>query len=236
MAHASCSMFTAEDNFNPSIALDNAIISISQPPSPSGRASASGQTARAPNRGTVNIYVLPSETTTRNLIAQYFGDTGLLFPYIHEQTFLDTYNDIKGHDFNQIRRTWLGLLNMVMAMATSTTIVNGLSAERRARESNVYYQRARGLCEKQIMRGTSLEIGKFYLSKTVSLANNISAISTPDRSIPSRDTEIRGGMDSSRSCSKGCLATRPSLYRCFQSFFSSRSRVSKANLVRMRRT
>ena len=111
----------------------------------------------------VNIYALPPEATTRNLIARYFGDTGLLFPYIYEQAFLDTYNEIEASGFTKIRRTWLGLLNMIMAMATSTTVENGLSAEKRARDSDVYYQRATGLCEKQIMRGTSLEIG-MYLS------------------------------------------------------------------------
>lgn len=49
---------------------------------------------------------------------------------------------------------------MIMAMATSTTIESRLSAEKRAKDSDIYYQRATGLCEKQIMRGTSLEIGR----------------------------------------------------------------------------
>ena len=161
MAHTSQSAFAAKNNFSPSMPLDHAIISISQPPSPSGRMHASRKTVGTSNGDKINIYALPNETITRNLIARYFGDTGLLFPYIHEQTFLNTYNEIKTNGFTKIRRAWLGLLNMIMAMATSTTIVNGLSAEKRARESDVYYQRAMGLCKEQIMRGTSLEIGKF---------------------------------------------------------------------------
>jgi hypothetical protein len=36
----------------------------------------------------------------------------------------------------------------------------GLDAERRSEESNIFYQRALGLCQKQIMRGTSLEVGE----------------------------------------------------------------------------
>lgn len=94
-----------------------------------------------------------------DLIKQYFSDTGLLFPYLHEETFLDTYAEMKRTNFTKVRRTSLGLLNMVMALATSTTVGNDMSAEQRAEVSNVYYQRAVSLCDKQILRGTSLEIG-----------------------------------------------------------------------------
>jgi hypothetical protein len=141
-----------------------AVVSISQPASPSARNSAPRQTGNATNRVTVNIYALPSERITRNLIGRYFGDTGLLFPYIYEQAFLDTYDEVNANGFTKVRRTWLGLLNMIMAMATSTTVNGGLSAEQRARDSDVYYDRAAGLCERQIMRGTSLEVGKSNVS------------------------------------------------------------------------
>ncbi|OBT39075.1 hypothetical protein VE00_09907 [Pseudogymnoascus sp. WSF 3629] len=50
-----------------------------------------------------------------------------------------------------------------MALATSTTIDTGSSAEERLRECDIYYQRAMGLCEKQMMRGTSFEIVQFLL-------------------------------------------------------------------------
>lgn len=92
-------------------------------------------------------------------MAQYFSNTGLLFPYIHAGTFVKTYEEMKNNNFTNVRRSWLGLLNIVMALATSATIEENLSAEKRAQESNVYYQRALGLCDKHIMRGTSLEIG-----------------------------------------------------------------------------
>jgi hypothetical protein len=48
---------------------------------------------------------------------------------------------------------------MVLALATSTTVNDGLKAEARIAESNIFYQRAMGLCLNQIMRGASLEIG-----------------------------------------------------------------------------
>ncbi|KAF4631594.1 hypothetical protein G7Y89_g6531 [Cudoniella acicularis] len=150
--------FGMESNTSPGIQFDSAFVSVSQPPSPSGRPRPSTIEARSLDKDRINIYALPSETTTRELMVQYFGDTGLLFPYIHQQTFLETYDEMKTNNFTKVRRTWLGLLNMIMALATSTTVEEGLSAERRAKQSNVYYQRASGLCEKQIMRGTSLEV------------------------------------------------------------------------------
>lgn len=134
---------------------ETAVMSASRPSSPSGH--------RVPRDDgeDVNIYALPSEKRTRELIAQYFGDTGLLFPYIHDLSFWEAYNDMKKSNFTRVRRSWLGLLNMVMALATSTTINPDVSAEKRAQESDVYYQRGRGLCKKLMMRGTSLEIGWF---------------------------------------------------------------------------
>ncbi|PMD33546.1 hypothetical protein L207DRAFT_557987 [Hyaloscypha variabilis F] len=164
MARTNWSGFVTGNSFSPSMPLDSAVISISQPASPSVRAPAARQTFRDANQKNVNIYALPPEATTRNLIARYFGDTGLLFPYIYEQAFLDTYNEIEASGFTKIRKTWLGLFNMIMAMATSTTVENGLSAEKRALDFDAYYQRATGLCEKQIMRGTSLEMVQYLLS------------------------------------------------------------------------
>jgi hypothetical protein len=93
-------------------------------------------------------------------MSQYFSNTGFLFPYIHAGTFMETYEELKRNNFTKVRRTWLGLLNIVMALSTSTAVHEDMSAEKRARESDVYYQRALGLCDKLIMRGTSLEIGR----------------------------------------------------------------------------
>lgn len=162
MARTNRSKTSAANQFSPGMPFDSAVISISQPPSPTATGStAARQASKIPNRNNINIYALPPETTTRSLIARYFGDTGLLFPYIDEQAVWDTYNEVKANGFTKVRRTWLGLLNIIMAMATSTTVENGLSAEKRAQDSDIYYHRATGLCEEQIMRGTSLEIGKY---------------------------------------------------------------------------
>ena len=113
--------------------------------------------------GEVNIYALPLEVETLRLIKQYMSYTGLLYPYLSEETILETYDQMKRDKFTKVRRTWLGLLNMVLALSTSTSVNREITSKQRTKESDVYYQRALGLCNNQILRGTSLEIGKHIL-------------------------------------------------------------------------
>ncbi|KAJ5446850.1 Transcription factor [Penicillium cf. griseofulvum] len=111
----------------------------------------------------VNIFALPPQANTLELIERYFSNTGLLFPYIYPPVFLDTYHQMVRDNFSRVRRTWLGLLNMVLAMATITAIPGSASADARIEESDVFYQRGLGLCGSEIMRGTTLEVVQYLL-------------------------------------------------------------------------
>ena len=91
------------------------------------------------------------------VLDQYFSNTGLLFPYLHEETFRESYKKLKQNNA-ATRRTWLGVLNMVLAMATHTTV--GECDQRQVR-SEAFYRRANGLCAEYVMNGASLEIGQF---------------------------------------------------------------------------
>jgi hypothetical protein len=136
--------------------LSGAVMSVSRPSSPAGRGISWQNTI---HRDKVNVYALPQESQTRELLNHYFSTTGLLFPYLHEQTFRETYEDMRRNKFTNVRRTWLALLNIVLALATSTRVKCDTNAERRVQESDVYYQRALGLFEKQILQASSLEAG-----------------------------------------------------------------------------
>ncbi|RFU33837.1 hypothetical protein B7463_g2510, partial [Scytalidium lignicola] len=169
ISHATAQLFrinqywpSSSDNESQRLQSDTAILSTSRPSSPSGLRG-SRYTSISKGEERVNIYALPSEERTKELVSQYFGDTGVLFPYIHDGSFWESYNDMKNSNFTRVRRSWLGLLNMVMAMATRTTVDPSTSSEKRDRESEMYYQRAKGLCENLTMRGTSLEIVQFLL-------------------------------------------------------------------------
>lgn len=107
----------------------------------------------------VNIYALPNEERTWSLVQQYFHKTGQLLPFIHEKSFCETYFQMK-EKFRKVRRTWLGLLNIVLAIAASLSTKGDMPAEKRIQESDVYYQRANGLRDRDSKRNTSLEMGE----------------------------------------------------------------------------
>ncbi|KAJ5983385.1 hypothetical protein N7481_005484 [Penicillium waksmanii] len=111
----------------------------------------------------VNIYALPSEERTWSLIQQYFHKTGQLLPFIHEKSFCETYFQMKKERFRKVRRTWLGLLNIVLAIAASLSTKGDMPAEKRIQESDVYYQRANGLCDRDSKRNASLEMVQYLL-------------------------------------------------------------------------
>lgn len=93
------------------------------------------------------------------MIQRYFSNTGLLFPYIYPPVFLETYHQMSRENFTKVRRTWLGLLNMVLAMSSMTAATGGAKADVRIAESDVFYERGLGLCGSEILRGTTLEVG-----------------------------------------------------------------------------
>ncbi|KAI6356234.1 hypothetical protein MCOR25_007924 [Pyricularia grisea] len=135
------------------------VLHVSRPPSPA-RQEQSTLRHNVRERAT---YDLPSPDETLDLIHSYFATTGFLFPYIHQESFLDTYHEVAASRFSKVRRSWLGLLNMVLAMATSATLGNSLDAPSRRLKSDVFFSRAMALCETQIRCAASIEIVQFLL-------------------------------------------------------------------------
>ena len=164
----------------------------------------------------INIYALPSESYTWTLIRRYFLKTGQLLPFIHEQAFCDTYFEMKINNFTRIRRTWLGLLNIIMAIATSLAIdddYEDITAQKRIEESDVYYQRANGLCGREAFRSASLEMGEYQLTVPFfgGLANTTSPILFDTRTVPAGNAKVRAGMEHTWLGRHGCVPTRAAL-------------------------
>ncbi|KAJ2896764.1 hypothetical protein MKZ38_005252 [Zalerion maritima] len=101
------------------------------------------------------MFQLPPSKVMEDLIHAYFAETNLLYPYLHEKSFWDRYYETKATGKRD--KTWLGLLNMVLAQATATS-VNGSNMVERTTAGEDYYRRAAALCEAEILRGTSVEI------------------------------------------------------------------------------
>ncbi|EUC39529.1 hypothetical protein COCMIDRAFT_111318, partial [Bipolaris oryzae ATCC 44560] len=110
-------------------------------------------------------FILPPEQDTLHLIELYFSSTGTLFPYIDKEDFLQTYRQLVSTNIASVRRSWLGLLNVVLAMATNANTGHDvtLSAQERTSKSNIYFRRASALCDRQIRHGTSVEIVQLLL-------------------------------------------------------------------------
>lgn len=103
---------------------------------------------------------LPPDDELDALVARFFVDTGLLFPFVHGPSFLETYHRVKATQFRKFRRSWLGLLNAILAMATVTSASGTrLEAADRAAKAEVFYMRAKALCLDQMLNGATLETG-----------------------------------------------------------------------------
>lgn len=102
---------------------------------------------------------LPPDHRTRTLIRHYFSTTGMLFPYIHEPSFLETYENLKKKNFRVgARRTWLALLNIMLAMASCGGCQDAENTK--TMESEIFYRRAQELCGSQMLAGATLETGE----------------------------------------------------------------------------
>jgi hypothetical protein len=104
-------------------------------------------------------FALPPENQMDLLVEQYFSDVGLLFPNIHKPSFLDNVAHMKRHGPHTMRKTWLGLLNMMLAFGTLTIVRDDWGADSRAGEARMFYERAVRLCDHAALKGTSLEVG-----------------------------------------------------------------------------
>ncbi len=125
----------------------------------------------------IDIYAVPTDSVARELLAWYFSNTGVLFPYLHEHSFMTTFNQASKDKFRGVRRSWLALFNMVLAHAAvhardiSTTPGSADSSTFRAdAESEMYYKRAYGLFNEkpQNRAGASVELGKLLLTHETS--------------------------------------------------------------------
>ncbi|KIX97606.1 uncharacterized protein Z520_06384 [Fonsecaea multimorphosa CBS 102226] len=74
------------------------------------------------NDGSVDIMVLPPENEVVRLVDLYFSRTGILFPYIHKQSILSGLADLKAAGVGGMRRSWLSLLNTMMAFGLTLAL------------------------------------------------------------------------------------------------------------------
>ncbi|KAF3764050.1 hypothetical protein M406DRAFT_103763 [Cryphonectria parasitica EP155] len=107
--------------------------------------------------GAVDYLALPPDEEMDALVSRFFVDTGALFPFVHGPSFLDEYERVKRNNFRKFRRSWLGLLNAILTMATVTSASMNITASDRAARAEVFYMRAKALCLDRMLHSASLE-------------------------------------------------------------------------------
>lgn len=95
-----------------------------------------------------------------HMVTDFFKTTGELFPYIDEDAFLRQCEHLNSAPIRAMRRSWLGLLNMVLALSTSASHDNVSPGSDSNITYDVFYRRTWVLCEKEIRYGSSLEVGQ----------------------------------------------------------------------------
>ena len=106
---------------------------------------------------------LPEVAEMNRLLDMYFNTCGVVFPFISEDATREIHAECLENGFQSTRRTWLGNLNMIFALATMLDRENLPSAKKRFERADLYYRRAVGLCGELSRHVISLEIVHYLL-------------------------------------------------------------------------
>ncbi|KLU92904.1 hypothetical protein MAPG_11852, partial [Magnaporthiopsis poae ATCC 64411] len=153
-------------------------LSVSRPQSPVPRMANDAWLFSSPRPAAELHNLLPPEAEMMPLIGRYFSDTGLLFPFVHEESFRATYRSARASNFGRVRQSWLSLLYMVLAMATTISSQAGVDAPTRAARGEAFFTRAKALSLNQMIAGASVEIIQVMLLMTQFLQGSQRSVKT----------------------------------------------------------
>lgn len=108
-----------------------------------------------------DIYTLPAKPKIIHLIDLFFTEIGMLFPYIYKNWILDSLAQTRLDRLHGVRRSWLCLLNTIMAFATFLSKVSSDSIETCTTEGDLFLQRALKLLPNINFEPANLEICKW---------------------------------------------------------------------------
>ncbi|KIW16440.1 hypothetical protein PV08_06492 [Exophiala spinifera] len=117
---------------------------LSRPPSPRPRIRVIATAGSRP----VDMYALPPRDHGLRLLELFFSDSGMLFPYIHQEELLASYQSAFMQRPLSISSTFTCLLNAIFAMATYHSVRDDLDHRDALVESDVFYSRAKLLASK----------------------------------------------------------------------------------------
>ncbi|KAL4802084.1 putative Zn(II)2Cys6 transcription factor [Aspergillus unguis] len=105
---------------------------------------------------------LPSPEEAEPLFRLYFTTVNLMIPCVHEGSFRETYSRMQRRGLGSVSRSWLGILNTILAIATNVMSPTSPTSERAAK-SKIYFEQALHLISPSIFGRISLEIVQLSL-------------------------------------------------------------------------
>lgn len=157
-----------------------------------------------------DMLALPPDTEVLHLIQLFFSDTGMLFPYIHKDSVLNTFAEARESNFASVRRSWLCLLNMILAFATCVSARPDLPVEQNAAASEVFCRRAQALAGNFAFKPANIEIGMIPINESVPLGQPLkadSSILAPHDPVSPGNSEISTNLEPSRAHCKSRIST-----------------------------
>ena len=122
------------------------------------KASIGGSPARVRS---VEPYTLPPPAEAERLLRLYFSTINLMIPCIHEGSFRAIWAKACSEGCRAVPRPWLGVICMVLALATNVMTPTSPSVER-ATLANLYFQRAMELVKPEILGHPSIELVQLF--------------------------------------------------------------------------
>lgn len=124
----------------------------------------SGISSLTESQGRVRVdpFALPPQVEADALLHLFFTTVNLMIPCIYESSFRDTYRKLQIDGIRSVRRSWLGTLNVVFALATNVMTATSPNIERATRAS-IYFERAMELVKSDILGRLSLEMGMAHI-------------------------------------------------------------------------
>ena len=111
----------------------------------------------------VNEFALPSKKRMVELLNSYFCNTHKLYPYFDEELVRHEFVMLETRKFQGARKIYLAIINMLFAMALSTSSLNELSQSQRLKSANIFFQRALKLQSSDILTGHTTESVQIFL-------------------------------------------------------------------------
>ncbi|QGI87835.1 hypothetical protein CEK25_002791 [Fusarium fujikuroi] len=106
------------------------------------------------------LYVLPPDHATRSLVELFFRDYGSMNPFLDKATFFHTHVDPIYKSTLPPDASKLALLDMVLAIATASSIDSITPTTRRFLISRLFFERSKSLLSKDDLACGNLEQGK----------------------------------------------------------------------------